>query len=135
MRRFSLLLFILVLCGCGRQQVDSISIKVRHLEHLEFLEEHTVKPGEEFYISDTDYSARAAKVVSDFTIDTKTRKVTSRSKKWNNPAVLMRVYFKGKFLYEAWVLQKATTVHYVKKPGFYFEIKEIKFKEGEKGIK
>ena len=117
---FILSLLILIAAGCEKGP-DSLKLIVRHIENKDFAEEHVVKFREEFFISDTDYSARVIKFIPDFVMNEKTKRVSSRSKKPNNPAVMVRVYYKGKFLYDSWVLQKADTIHYVRKPGFYFE--------------
>ncbi|MBI3008722.1 MAG: hypothetical protein HYY56_04330 [Candidatus Omnitrophica bacterium] len=110
----------LTVAGCEKGP-GSIKLIIRHIENKDFAEEHVVKFGEDFFISDTDYSAKVIKFIPDFVMNEKTKKVSSRSKKPNNPAVMVRVYYKGKFLYDSWVLQKADTIHYVRKPGFYFE--------------
>lgn len=114
----SLLIFITT--GCSKSP-EVIKLIVRHIENKDFTEEHVVKFGGEFFISDTDYSAKVIKFIPDFVMNEKTKRVSSRSKKPNNPAVMVRVYHKGRFLYDSWVLQKADTIHYVRKPGFYFE--------------
>ncbi len=108
--------------GC-KGEARTVKLIVRHIENKDFIEEHLVRFREEFFLSDTDYSSRVIRYIPDFVMDEKTKRVSSRTRQPNNPAVLIRVYYKGKFLYDSWVLQKPTTIHYVRKPGFYFEFK------------
>lgn len=117
---FCILLLLFISMGCKSDSRD-VKLIIRHIENKDFAEEHVVKFRGEFFISDTDYSAKVIKFIPDFVMNEKTKRVSSRSKKPNNPAVMVRVYHKGRFLYDSWVLQKADTIHYVRKPGFYFE--------------
>ena len=120
--RIAGILFLLLFIGMGcKGETRTVKLIVRHIENKDFTEEHVVKFGGEFFISDTDYSAKVIKFIPDFVMNEKTKRVSSRSKEMNNPAVLIRVYYKGKFLYDSWVLQKTDTIHFVRKPGFYFE--------------
>jgi|GEM_PF-4102610 len=122
--RIAGILFLLLFIGMGcKGEARTVKLIVRHIENKDFIEEHLVRFREEFFLSDTDYSSRVIRYIPDFVMDEKTKRVSSRTRQPNNPAVLIRVYYKGKFLYDSWVLQKPTTIHYVRKPGFYFEFK------------
>ena len=67
-------------------KVATVTIGIRHRVFHDFNDVQRVKLNQEFEVGDTDYTGRIVQYVPDFTMDLKTRKVTSRSDQPKNPA-------------------------------------------------
>jgi len=126
-----LLILSLSLCGC-KENLQQITLRVTHRIFLGYQEEFSVKPGEKFQLSDSEYSAVVAEFVPDFAIDTTAHRVISRSQEVKNPAVKVIVYKEGKKVEEVWAFRKgAGPPHFSPRSFLAFEILELKLKTGE----
>jgi hypothetical protein len=67
-------------------KVKSVTFAVGHRVFTDFYDEVTARMNEDFQVGDTEYSARAAEFVPDFSMDMKTRKIVSMSNDPKNPA-------------------------------------------------
>ncbi|MBI4831693.1 MAG: hypothetical protein HY801_09105 [Candidatus Lindowbacteria bacterium] len=115
------LLFAVVACATTRATGPFFTIRVRHVSNVEDFEDHRVRPGEEFFIADTEYSAKVERFVPDFAINLKTKEVVSRSEKLLNPAVQLAFSYQGQLQYETWALYQSMIPHTIRDPGYYFQ--------------
>lgn len=115
------LLIAIAACQTTKATGPIYDIRVRHISDEEAYEDHWVHVGEEFFIADTEYSVRVERFVPDFMIDTKTKKVTSRSDKPLNPALQLAVSYRGELMYETWILYQNLLPHMIHQPGYYFQ--------------
>ena len=67
-------------------KVKSVTLAMRHRVFTDFRDMQTVMPQKEFYVGDSDFSARVIRYVPDFAMELKTGKVVSRSNQPKNPA-------------------------------------------------
>jgi hypothetical protein len=110
-------------CKCPIQE---LTLSVRHRVFAGYQEVFTVKMGQKFQLSDTDYYVKAVDFVPDFAIDTSTSKVFSRSDSLKNPAVKL-VIFKGKEkLDEVWAFQKVEVPHFSRQSMLGFKLVDFK---------
>ncbi len=75
-------------------RVDAVTLDIRHRVFHEFADRQRVKLNQTFVVGDTDLSARIVQYVPDFSMDLKTRKITSRSEQPDNPAFRIIVWQK-----------------------------------------
>ena len=125
-----LLIFALLLAGLAqaKSEVAAIVTRVTHLLYPEYLGIFQVKMQEKFQLSDTNIYAAAVEFVADFTIDTLTKKVVSRSEEPNNPAFKIYVVQGKEKKEESWAFFKASVPHFTRQTGLRFEILEFKYK-------
>ncbi|MHC4685520.1 MAG: hypothetical protein ACYTEW_14560 [Planctomycetota bacterium] len=76
--------------------------------------EYVAKVGETITIQNSRYKASILRYVPDYAIDTKTKKVTSRSNKPANPAIKVSVNV-GESAYERWLWSKSLSPHHAKR--------------------
>ena len=119
----SLLLALLASACQTMPQTTSpmFTVRVRHISDQASFEDHLVRVGDEFFISDTEYYARVQQYVPDFAINLKTKEVISRSEQPRNPALQLAVFYEGELVYETWVLRDNPLPHVVREPGYYFQ--------------
>jgi hypothetical protein len=98
--------------GAGAFEVETITLAVSHRVFREYHEEFTVKPGERFYLSDSDYSAEAVQFVPDFAINVGTGEVITRSQEPNNPAVQVIVYQEDREVDRVWAFSGKGAPHF-----------------------
>lgn len=98
--------------AAGAFEVESITLAVSHRVFREYHEEFTVKPGERFYLSDSDYSAEAVEFVPDFAINVETGEVITRSQEPNNPAVHVTVYQDDRQVDQVWAFSGTGAPHF-----------------------
>lgn len=79
----------------GPLRVSSLSFLIGHRVFTDFKDRATVKMHQSFRVGDTEYSAKVVEFQPDFTMDLKSRKVTSRSPEPRNPAVRVIVWKNG----------------------------------------
>ncbi len=75
-------------------RVSAVTLDIRHRVFHEFADRQRVKLNQTFVVGDTDLSARIVQYVPDFSMDLKTRKVTSRTEQPDNPAFRIIVWQK-----------------------------------------
>lgn len=105
--------------------VKSVSITVKHEAYKNFSESHTLKPGEQAYIHDTNYTFVITDFMPDFRIKRQTGEAYSRTDAPENPAVKIELYVENEKLDEAWYILKKKDYYKVFKPGIYFVIDNI----------
>jgi len=110
----------------GTIKIDNVTLVATHRVYKDFREEHTVRLGERFYLSDTDYSAEAVEFIPDFAVNLKTGEVISRSDQLNNPAVRVIVYDKDKKVDETWAVRGKGAPHFFRRSLLSFELKDYK---------
>lgn len=74
--------------------VSAVTLDIRHRVFHEFADRQRVKLNQTFVVGDTDLSARIVQYVPDFSMDLKTRKVTTRTEQPDNPAFRIIVWQK-----------------------------------------
>jgi len=109
-------------------EVEEVTLEATHMIFTNFREVHTVKLGEKFLLSDTDYSAVAAEFVPDFVIDSETKVVTSRSENPNNPAVRVVVYQGEAEVDELWAFPGKGAPHFYRESFLAFTLVDYKIK-------
>ncbi|MBI5118308.1 hypothetical protein HZA56_17670 [Candidatus Poribacteria bacterium] len=114
-------LFVVAACATTKATGPFFTIRVRHISDVAAFEDHRVRLGEEFFIADTEYSAKMKSFIPDFAISLKTRKAVSRSDKLLNPAVELAVSYQEQLSYETWVLYQDPIPHTIHDPGYYFQ--------------
>jgi hypothetical protein len=67
-------------------KVKSVTLTMKHRVYANFTDLQTVTLQKEFYIGDSDYSAKVIRYVPDFMMELKSGKVVSRSNQPKNPA-------------------------------------------------
>lgn len=118
------LIFILAVLGCQTvtPKGDLIhTIRVRHISDHQAYEDHKARVGEEFFIADTEYTAKVKSFVPDFVMNKKTKEVSSRSDQMNNPALQLEILYRNKSVYETWVLYQNPMPHTIHDSGYYFQ--------------
>lgn len=75
-------------------RLAAVTLDIRHRVFHDFADRQKVKLNQTFVIGDTDLSARIVQYVPDFSMDLKTRKVTSRTEQPDNPAFRIIVWQK-----------------------------------------
>ena len=121
--------FPLLSCKCPIQE---LTLSVRHRVFAGYQEVFTVKMGEKFQLSDTDYYIMAVDFVPDFAINTSSSEVFSRSDSLKNPAIKL-VIFKGKEkLEEVWAFQKIQAPHFSRQSMLSFRLVDFKVEDGFK---
>ena len=119
--------------GCGsppRRNIESMDILAVQYGNERFKEQHSVRPGELFTISDTEYTARVLDFVPHFERSLSTGIVTSRSNEMKNPAIKVELLLKGERVYRCWFLRDAPFHHVRRRPGFGFLVREVRFING-----
>jgi len=76
----------------GAPKFESVTLRVGHRAFPDWFEDHRVTLREPFQVGDSDLSAEIIRYEPDFTMMTKTRRITSRSDQPNNPAFQIVVY-------------------------------------------
>ena len=127
------LLTILVIAGFPlfscKSPIQELTLSVRHRAFAGYQEVFTVKMGEKFQLSDTDYYIMAVDFIPDFAINTSSSEVFSRSDSLKNPAVKL-VIFKGKEkLEEAWAFQKIQAPHFSRQSMLSFRLVDFKIED------
>ena len=118
------MLLLFAVSGCQTvQPKDGLmhTVRVRHISDNEAYEDHKIRLGEEFFIADTEYTAKVKRFVPDFAMDKKTKEVISRSDQMKNPALLLEVLYQGQSVYETWILYQNLMPHKIQDPGYYFQ--------------
>ncbi len=90
---------------------DSVTVRMIHRVFTSFADTQTVRPGEEFYVGDTEYSA----VIEDFTPDfgiTPDGTVIARSKVAHNPAFRVKVFKDGAPVDSVWAFLETSPPHF-----------------------
>ena len=128
----SVLLILAILClslvSC-KSPIQELTLSVRHRVYADYQEVFTVKMGEKFQLSDTDYYIMAVDFVPDFAINTASSEVFSRSDSLKNPAVKL-VIFKGKEkLDEVWAFQKVEVPHFSRQSMLSFRLVDFKIED------
>jgi hypothetical protein len=120
---FCLILFFAILgCQTVKPKPGLIhTIRVRHVSDQRAYEDHKARVGEEFFIADTEYTAKVKRFVPDFVMNKKTKEVSSRSDLMNNPALLLEVLFQNRSVYETWILYQNPMPHKIHDPGYFFQ--------------
>ncbi len=70
----------------GTLRMETVTLHIFHRVFANFHDRVDARLGREFRIGDSDYTGRVIQFVPDFTMDLKTRRVTTRSQEPNNPA-------------------------------------------------
>lgn len=70
----------------GPPKVKTVTFQVFHRVFQQFRDRVTVPMRQDFRIGDTEYTGRVIEWVPDFTMDVKTRRITSRGNEPKNPA-------------------------------------------------
>ncbi len=70
----------------GAPKLKDVTLHIFNRIFPSFHDKVTAVPRKEFRVGDTDYTARVVEFVPDFTMDIKTKKVTSRGTEPKNPA-------------------------------------------------
>lgn len=70
----------------GVPKLKNVTLHIFNRVFPSFHDKVTVLPSKEFRVGDTEYTARVVEFVPDFTMDIKTKKVTSRGTEPKNPA-------------------------------------------------
>lgn len=70
----------------GVPKLKNVTLHIFNRVFPSFHDKVTALPSKEFRVGDTEYTARVVEFVPDFTMDLKTRKVTSRGTEPKNPA-------------------------------------------------
>jgi hypothetical protein len=76
-------------------KMKTVTLHVFHRAFEQFHDRVEAQYRREFRVGDTDYTATVVEFVPDFTMDLKTRKVTSRTQEPNNPAWRLIVRKRG----------------------------------------
>jgi hypothetical protein len=107
-------------------KVKSVTVLIRNRVFHEFFDKQTVAMNEEFQVGDSEYTAELFEYIPDFAIDTKSKKVLSRSNEPNNPAFHVVVREKGAPTDTVWAFLN-TPPHFARKSMLAFKIHEIEF--------
>lgn len=120
-----LLVSLAFLGGCA-SQLHSVVLRVNHRIYTKFDEVQEVRPGEEFQIGDTDFSARIVDFVPDFAIEGQSGKVFSRSDQPNNPAIQIEIYEDGQKLETTWAFARGRGApHYSREAMLLFIVEDF----------
>lgn len=109
-----------------RLKVAKVSLVIGHRVFPDFRDMVSVKLHESFRVGDTEYSARAVEFQPDFTMDLKSRKVTSRSQEPRNPAVRVIVWKNGTPQDTSWAFLNMPP-HYARKSMLAFRLTRVEF--------
>lgn len=107
-------------------KVSTVSFVVGHRVFPDFRDQVTAKLHETFRVGDTEYSAKVVEFQPDFTMDLKTRKVTSRSAEPRNPAVKVIVSKNGAPEDTSWAFLNMPP-HYARKSMLAFRLVRMEF--------
>ncbi|MFQ6104272.1 MAG: hypothetical protein ACE5OP_08260 [Candidatus Glassbacteria bacterium] len=112
---------------------ESVTLKVGHRLYPDFSEEHTVKIGERFPISDEGYEAMVVKYLPDFAIQIKDgeKKIFSKTSEPNNPALWIIVYKDSAAVDSVWAFGGKGSPHFTRSSFIYFQILGMKQAEPE----
>lgn len=72
--------------AAGAPRLKDVTLHIFNRVFPSFHDKVSATPRKEFRVGDTDYTARVVEFVPDFTMDIKTKKVTSRGPEPKNPA-------------------------------------------------
>jgi hypothetical protein len=111
----------------GPPEVTALTLRIRHRVFANFREDRTVRMRQAFQVGDTDYAAQVVRFVPDFAMDTKTRKVTSRSDETKNPAFQIIVKQKGTPQDTTWAFLNLPP-HFARNSLLAFQVLRIDFK-------
>jgi len=90
---------------------DSVTVRMIHRVFAAFADTQTVRPGEEFYVGDTEYSAVIEGFNPDFGI-TKEGEVVQRSAVPHNPAFHVKVFKDGAPVDSVWAFLSTSPPHF-----------------------
>ena len=107
-------------------RVSKVSFTIGHRVFTEFRDQVSVKLNESFRAGDTEYSAKAVEFQPDFTMDLKSRKVTSRTAEARNPAVRVIVWKNGTPQDTSWAFLNMPP-HYGRNSMLAFRLTRVEF--------
>jgi hypothetical protein len=107
-------------------RVSKLSFTIGHRVFTEFRDQVSVKLHESFRAGDSEYSAKAVEFQPDFTMDLKSRKVTSRSSEPRNPAVRVIVWKNGVPQDTSWAFLNMPP-HYARNSMLAFRLTHVEF--------
>lgn len=110
----------------GPARVASVTLVIGNRAFPEFADRQQVKLNQEFPVGDTEYTARIVQYVPDFTMDMKTRKVSSRSSEPKNPAFKIIVKQKKVPQDTTWAMINMMP-HYTRNSMLAFRVDRIDF--------
>lgn len=109
-----------------RLKLTRASFVIGHRVFTDFRDVVSAKPHESFRVGDTDYTAKVVEFQPDFTMDLKTRKVTSRTQEPKNPAVRVIVWKHGTPDDTSWAFLNMPP-HYGRKSMLAFRLTRLEF--------
>lgn len=113
--------------GDAAPAFQSVTLRVGHRAFPDWFEDHRVAMHDPFQVGDSDLSAEIIRYEPDFTMMTKTRRITSRSDQPNNPAFQIVVY-QGETPHDTtWAFLKMPP-HFGAKSLVAFKVMRIDFK-------
>jgi len=110
-------------------EVEEVTVAATHRIYKDYRETLTVKMGERFVLSDTEFSAEAVEFLPDFAINVEKEEVISRSDEPNNPAVRIVVYQNDERVDEVWAFRGKGAPHFYRDSFLAFELLDYKIKE------
>ncbi|MEQ1831982.1 MAG: hypothetical protein ABL977_02920 [Candidatus Eisenbacteria bacterium] len=110
----------------AKLKVTNMTMVVGHRAFTDFRDRVTVKLGETFRVGDSEYSAKVVEFQPDFTMDLKTRKVTSRSQEPKNPAAKVYVWKNGAPDDTSWAFLNMPP-HFGRNSMLAFELTHVEF--------
>lgn len=111
-------------------KVKGLTLRIRHRVFANFREDRSVRPRQVFQVGDTDYTAQVVRFVPDFAMNTKSRKVVTRSNDPNNPAFEIIVKEKGVPQDTTWAFLNMPP-HFTRNSMLAFQILRIEFANHE----
>ena len=115
-----------VAAATGIPKLKTVTLHIFNRVFPNFHDRVDAAPRTEFRVGDTDYTARVVEFVPDFTLDVKTRKVTSRGTEPKNPAFKIIVKKKGVVQDTTWAFFNMPP-HFARKSLLAFVATNIEF--------
>jgi hypothetical protein len=109
-------------------RVKSVTLRIRHRALPGFREEDSVRLKQDFQVGDTPYTAQVTEFVPDFTMNLKTRVVSSRSNQPNNPAFRIVVRKQGVPQDTSWAFLNMPP-HFGRRSLLAFQIARVDFED------
>ena len=110
----------------AKLKVASLTMVVGHRAFTEFRDRVTVKLNETFRVGDSEYSAKVVEFQPDFTMDLKSRKVSSRSQDPRNPAAKVYVWKNGAIDDTSWAFLN-NPPHFGRHSMLAFQLTRVEF--------